>query len=84
MIIRLAISGNTLRLCLGLWGVFGKVFFLLSTSCKNIWGCSGVDSAFLTSSSHFVSLGYVCSGVYFPLGQPGPLRDCCGPVVPLL
>ena len=67
MIIRLAVNGNTLRLCLGLWGVFGKFFFfLLSTSCKNIWRCNGMDSAFLTSSPQFVSLGYACSDVYSP------------------
>ena len=27
MIIRLAVNGNTLRLCLGLWGVWGRFFF---------------------------------------------------------
>lgn len=65
VIIRLAVNGNTLWLCLGLWGVFGE-FFCFQPPYKNIWGFSDADSAFLTSSLHFLFLKYMCGGVFFP------------------
>lgn len=66
--IRLAVNGNTLWLCLGLWGVFGN-FFPFNPPYKNIWGFNDADAAFLTSSVHFLLLACMCGRVFSPL-QP--------------
>lgn len=76
VITRLVVNGDTLRLCLGLWGVLGEFilfFFCFQPPYKNIWGLIDADSAFLTSSPHFLFLESPC-GFAVALAAPlGPL-----------
>lgn len=84
--IRLAVNGNTLWLCLGLWGVLGKFFFPLSTTphpYKNIWGFSDADSTFLTSSPHFLFLECMCGHVSSLISHRQFLSSPCCPSGPI-
>lgn len=69
--------GHTAAL-FGLVGSFGRVYFFIFFFCfqnpyKNIWGLIDADSAFLTSSPHFLFLESPC-GFAVALAAPlGPL-----------
>lgn len=85
VIIRLAVNGNTLRLCLGLWGVLGNFFFFFQPPVK-IFGDAVVWT--LPFSPHAHSLSpldlYAVAFISLPSGPNSLSVVLAAPVVPLL